>query len=179
MVFPVDLCVKGNGALPFHRAVAVEGGPIKVVAGQRLIRCDSRRCSQVASNAAVAAVPGKLKLPSHHLLHGVLRQAVIGVHCLKQFSLGQFKAPVNGPAFAAVFLINVADGKRIFLCLPGFHQRLGVVRGAVIHDQPLEVGTGLALQRAVEVFQNIRPVIGRRKNRNFIGKFHISPHVSR
>ena len=101
----------------------------------------------------------------------VISQIVIAVYIKKQLSFCQVNAVVDSPAFAAVFFFIIANGKIISLPLPCRNHFFRVVRGAVVYDQPFKVPESLPLQRAVQVFNNVRPIKGRRKNGNSHSKF--------
>ena len=139
------LRIEQQRTLPFHHAVAVKGRAVIVWLRQGLIGCLSRGGAQIAGNGAELFILGQFRLPFGRVFQRIVQKVVIGIHRKEQFSRRQLQTVVNGPAFSAVFLIRIADRKRVFLRLPFSDQLPGAVEGAVIHDEPLKIAEGLFL----------------------------------
>ena len=68
---------------------------------------------------------------------------------------------VVGSVHTAIFLIDVLNCKPVVAALPIAHQLNGVVRRAVIHDQPDKILTTLAAKTFIGARQGVCAIVGR------------------
>ena len=141
----MHLRVKQHCPLPFYHAVTVQRGAVIIGFRQGRVGRLPRGGAQIAGNGAEFPVLGKLRFPAGSIFQRVGKQVIVGIHGEKHLPRCKLQTMVNGTAFAAVFLPDVTDGKKIFLRLPFVNQFLCPVGGAVVHNEPLKVMEGLPL----------------------------------
>ena len=71
---------------------------------------------------------------------------------------------IVGGMHTAISLIDILNFKSVIAALPIAHQFSGVVRRAVVHDQPDEILAALAAKAFIGTRQRMRPIVGRGKN---------------
>ncbi len=91
-----------------------------------------------SKHTAAAAVLLHFRNVTDYILHGVIGQPIVGINGEEVFTLRQLHGGVVRHIFAAVLLMVVAY---LYLPLPYpfLHEESGVVGGAVVNDQPLEI----------------------------------------
>ena len=122
------------------------------------------------------ALPFDLVPLVQDLLHRAACQHIVRIDAGVQLRVDIGVGYVVGGVHTAIFLVDVLNCKAIVAALPITHQLGGVIRRAVVHDQPDKILAALAAKAFVGTRQGVCAIVGRGEDgKNGISSFVHKP----